>query len=217
MKVGIITDMLDDRRTGVGNYIVNLLNNLLFLDDNNTYTLIHYRNEISKYFGCKENLRYFVVKQPKVLFGSVVRKLLILPRAVNSKGFDVIHDTYQLGPLFFSNKSYSTITTIYNLTPILLSESNLLSKIKHKTIMPELVRKVDKIITGSNSTKKDLVNYFNIPEEKIKVIFLAADEKFKPLNKEEINEVKQKEAQSQFSLYLVCWHVGGAKEYSNFN
>ncbi len=43
-------------------------------------------------------------------------------------------------------------------------------------------KKTDFIIADSENTKKDIINYLKIPEEKIRVIYLAADEKYKFLN-----------------------------------
>lgn len=77
--------------------------------------------------------------------------------------------------------------------PYLFSETfTPITLLRYKFLFPRTLKTADRIIAVSNSTKRDLINYFNIPEEKIKVILEAADEKFKLLNKEEINEVKQK-------------------------
>jgi len=76
---------------------------------------------------------------------------------------------------------------------------------------PRTLKTADKIITVSNSTKNDLMNHFNIPKEKIRVIFEAADEKFKSLNNKETKEVKYKyHLNFPFILY-----VGGLAVHKN--
>ena len=63
-------------------------------------------------------------------------------------------------------------------------------------------------ITISNFTKRDLIKYFKIPEDKVKVIYLGVDhEIYKPLPYNEINKIKQKyNLTSPFILYVGSDH-----------
>lgn len=203
MKVGIIADMVTDKKTGVGNYACRCATNLFRIDCQNTYTIIHYSIEISKYFDYKNNLKFFIVKKPEIFLGSIIRKLVLFPRLIHEKDFDIVHDTYQLGPLFIRNEHCLTITTVHDLVPVLFSEAPFITKVRHRIIMPVLMRRIDKIIADSNSTKQDIISIFNIPEEKIKVIHLAADEQFKPLDNDIVIEIKQKyNVNFPFILYV---------------
>jgi len=49
-----------------------------------------------------------------------------------------------------------------------------------KLIFPKIKDKIDMYIAVSHFLKKEMINVLKIPEEKIRVIHLAADEKFKP-------------------------------------
>ena len=104
------------------------------------------------------------------------------------------------------------IITIHDLTLFITpKESKSGRPTFYKLFYPRTLRTADKIIADSNSTKRDLINYFNVPEEKIRVILLAADEKFKALNNEKINEVKQK-----YNLkYPFILYVGGLAFHKN--
>lgn len=65
------------------------------------------------------------------------------------------------------------------------------------------MRKADKIITISEKTKEDLIQYTRIPEEKIKTIYLGVDAKFKILKEEDIQELKNRyDLPENFILYL---------------
>jgi len=50
----------------------------------------------------------------------------------------------------------------------------------------------DQIIAISNSTKQDLIRYFQVPEEKITVTHLAADECFQPLPFDKVQVFREK-------------------------
>lgn len=51
-------------------------------------------------------------------------------------------------------------------------------------------KRADKIITYSDSTKKDVIEFLNINEKKISVIPLGVEEKFKPASEKEIKKIK---------------------------
>lgn len=51
-----------------------------------------------------------------------------------------------------------------------------------KTHLPEVAQKADCLIADSEATKLDVVKHLNVAEEKVKVIYLGVDDKFKPIN-----------------------------------
>lgn len=56
--------------------------------------------------------------------------------------------------------------------------------------MPLFVRRADALITISESSKRDLVRIYHVPEEKITVIYEAASPNFGPVPTEHVAEVK---------------------------
>lgn len=77
------------------------------------------------------------------------------------------------------------IVTVHDLMPVVYREffppgtKGLLNWYLQRYL---LKNKVDHIIADSKATKNDIVEYAGVSENKITVIYLAADEKFKPLN-----------------------------------
>ncbi|MBI3671389.1 glycosyltransferase family 4 protein [Candidatus Azambacteria bacterium] len=66
-------------------------------------------------------------------------------------------------------------------------------------------KEADRIIAISESTKSDLVNFYNIPDEKISVVYSGVDESFRPIPKSDQNleRVKKKyNLPENFILYL---------------
>ena len=67
------------------------------------------------------------------------------------------------------------------------------------------IRRADHIVTDSEFSKKEILKYYNVPEEKISVVYCGVDfERFKPLeNKEFLNLVKEKYGiEKEYFLYL---------------
>ena len=66
-----------------------------------------------------------------------------------------------------------------------------------------MLKRSDKIIAVSYSTKQDLMNYFKISDNKIKVIYEAADQIFQPLSSEKVQHFKDKyDLNYQYILYV---------------
>lgn len=185
MKIGLVSDPLNNSLTGVSIYIYYLIKQLNDLNKNKKFLyLINY--EHNRFFT---NLNEVTINNPfKVLKTYAWYPFLVIK--LRDHDLDVIHNPGQV-PTFLKFKQ-KYIITIHDLTPFITpKESKFGRPLIYKLFFPRTLKTADKIIADSNSTKQDLIRYFNIPEEKIKVILLAADEKFKPLNKEEIDEFKQ--------------------------
>lgn len=122
---------------------------------------------------------------------------------------DLIHFPYF--DLFFHTlpiiKKKKTVVTIHDCIPLVFPEcypsgikgkiSFFLQKISLKT--------VDGVITDSESSKKDIVKFLDYPEEKIDVVYLAADPRYKNIKMEEKKkaEIRKKYGLNEkFGLYV---------------
>jgi len=70
------------------------------------------------------------------------------------------------------------VVTIHDLTHIVYSEflSNKFAKIYAKIMMKIALKKAKLVLTESENTKKDILKYFKVDENKIKVIYLGVKE-----------------------------------------
>ncbi len=120
---------------------------------------------------------------------------------------DVVHYPY-FDPFFLTlpvKRNYKMVVTVHDLTPIVLSGDfpiGIGGKAKWM-VQKNLLRTADAIITDSNSSKKDIMQFVNIPEKKIHVTYLAAGESFKKLRTQEIEKVLKKyHVPKDFILYV---------------
>jgi glycosyltransferase involved in cell wall biosynthesis len=107
-------------------------------------------------------------------------------------------------PLFSKNK---TVVTVHDLTPLVYPdhfESGFKGNIKWQ-IQKLALNGVSGVITDSQSSKKDIIKYAGIPENKIKVVYLAAGSEFRVLKdkeKEKENIRKKYNLPQEFILYV---------------
>jgi glycosyltransferase involved in cell wall biosynthesis len=73
----------------------------------------------------------------------------------------------------------------------------------YNLLVPKLLKRKDKIIADSYCTKNDLVNCLKISEDKIDVIHLGVDEKYRVLNQNEtLSIMRQYGIEHPFILYV---------------
>lgn len=129
-------------------------------------------------------------------------------------GADIVHYPY-FEPFFLTlpfgiNKK--SIVTVHDLTPMVFP-SNFPTGIKGYVrwkIQKFNLKRAGLIITDSISSKKDIVRFAGIDENKIEVIYLAANEEFKVVdNKNKLEEVRKRyNLPDKFALYVgdLTWN-----------
>ncbi|MFH0819778.1 MAG: glycosyltransferase family 1 protein [bacterium] len=209
MNIGIdARTLLENYYSGVNFYTFNLLKNLFELDRENQYRLF------SNSFKNKDGLKIFK-NYPKVKNRHFNRPNKFLNFSFTFLNFPKINRLLGGIDLFFLpninflaiDRKVPLITTIYDLSferyPEFYSRK---SNLWHKIINPpKLLKQSQKIITISECSKKDLIELYKIPAEKIEIIYPAVTEEFQPLSKndEKLFRVKQKyNLPENFILYL---------------
>lgn len=130
----------------------------------NEYGLENFRGKFSGFFGCK----HAAIPKTGRLFGLVNN--LVFSQYISRNAYDVYHPTYYsyLG----SNYSGRRVITVYDMIhekyPRFFPSLDNTSRLKKAA-----VEKADGIICISESTKRDLIEIFAVPAQKIKVIYLS--------------------------------------------
>ncbi|NLL27481.1 MAG: glycosyltransferase family 4 protein [Bacteroidales bacterium] len=76
-----------------------------------------------------------------------------------------------------------------------------------KRFFPLFAKKPDRIVTVSNFSKQDIVKTYNIPADKIDVVFNGSDERYKPVDEKTKNIIKEKYTNSsEFFLFVGTIH-----------
>jgi glycosyltransferase involved in cell wall biosynthesis len=189
MKIAIVTDCVDDHAAGVGVYTKNLVENLLKVDNNNKYVLVHYRSGKDQFYSGKNEL---VIPMRRWPFYREFRKIFLMPKILESQGFDIVHDPMQIGPFFF-RKKYKAVVTIHDLAPLLFPKTfNWAVPFHHRFGLRMTLPNVDLILADSDNTKNDIKSRFPLQADKARVVYLGVTEHFARANKAQVSSFKKK-------------------------
>ncbi len=193
MKIGIdcrtILNPKSGERAGVGHYTYYLVRHILKTDTKNKYVLFFdWRFRDMKEFEQKNvQIKNFPFSQYNKFLPFAYSHMLISAYIVKS-GLDIFHSPISSLPLTYPKKS---VITVHDLA-IYKNPSWFPSQIfSTKLLVPQSLRKADKIIAVSKSTKHDLQALFNVAAAKIQVIYEGVEAKKIPVKNKKIDELKK--------------------------
>jgi len=207
MKIGIDARLYRSSAAGIGRYSQNLIKNLLELDSENQYVFLMTRED-------KEDFEknHFLNKNIEIVETEIEHYSLAeqtkLPKILDSLKCDFWHFLNFNVPVSFKGKF---IVTIHDLTLFYYpgrSRKSFLHKLAYKYIFGQACKNAQTIVAVSNSTKKDIIDVFKTKEDKIKVVFEAADDKtFQNIDKRELDNINKQYnlGDSSLILYVGQW------------
>ena len=138
-----------------------------------------------------------------------VREQITIPRLLQKNKIDIFHSPSFFGPVLVGCK---VIMTIHDMIHVLFpEESSFLHKAYYSIIVRRAAKNASRILTVSESSKRDISNYLNIPSEKIIVTYNAVDRNFRRSKEGEINGIKDRFGiNDKYILY-----VGSQKPHKN--
>ena len=170
MKIGIDIRMIGKKRTGDEAVFFNLVKNLAEMDNSNQYFLFSDRDpkedkdlqtEIKK-LNLTNNFEIVFIKKTNRFCWN----FWYLPAYLKKNPVDVFHTQY-IAP-FWLPKNVKLVLTIHDISfnyfPEYIKKSDLFFL---KTLIPRSIKRADKIITVSESEKKNIIDFYKIPPEKV--------------------------------------------------
>lgn len=193
---------------GVSRYHYQLIKELNKLQDVEAKLLLKYSNNfyvngdtslrVKKFFPNKN----FYFKRTILDY---INRLSTIP-SLKKSDYDIFHPTY-FNPYFLNhlnNKPFilTVYDSIHEKYPEIINSID--KTLENKKL---LLSKAGLILAISNSTKNDLISLYNIPEEKIQVVYLAAS-----INKSPASSNLKIDLPEKYILF-----VGNRDFYKNFN
>jgi len=178
MRIGVdIREFEKGKFTGIGRFLRNFLLYAGENDKENEYILIG--NQKTDYLINFDNQKVIIIPE-KITF---LWDQFTLPNIIKKEKIDLFFSPYFKAPIFTKVR---VITVIHDITPLVLQEYQTLKKMLErgyfKCMVKMLATKVEKILTVSNYSKKDIIEFFNIPEEKVVVVREAVSKNYYPLD-----------------------------------
>jgi glycosyltransferase involved in cell wall biosynthesis len=203
-KIFINGAVLSAKRHGISRYTYQLLRHLDKIDTGSF--------EFSVFTG-KRIDEFEKLSQMEIDVTGTLKRLSWdvegFPRRAKIKGADAVHAPDK-GPLF--RKGIPTVATIHDLLPYLYPEERpFLNRKYWQLSIKRQAKLADALITVSHSTKQDLVEMFDISEEKITVTHLGTD--FSPPSDNEVEQISQEYKLSDADFNVL--YVGNYDERKN--
>jgi len=210
VHIGINAFYLGAVTTGSGQYINHLIRQLTRLGGENEYVLINVKDAGRKTQDSGDVHPASCILHPvPTPFDSIsenVAKLwfeqVSFPRACRRQGVELAHVPYFASPLF---PTTPTVVTVHDLIPMLLPAYRGSMLVRLYTLLVAIAAKrADMVLTDSQASKWDIVHLLDIPSERVRVIYLAADDIYQPvLDEHRLAATRQKYGLPEsYLLYL---------------
>lgn len=198
MRILIDSRTLIWKGTGARRYLHNLLTNLAKIDKENEYFVFVRHNEEFD----QSDFRKVAFKSPRRHIFNPLWTNISLPLALKRNRIDILHSPHTALPFI---KVSPSVLTVHDLSfEICPWDFRIRSRVFLRVTSRFASLSADKIIVPSTRIKNDLTQIYGISKDKIEVIYEAADEIFRPVNREKASEeVEQKyEIEDAFILHV---------------
>ena len=192
---------------GIGTYVRNLLRQLARLDHETEYVLLCQRGDTDLPRQLGENFRAITERSGQY---SVAEQLSI-PINVGRTAPHVFHTPHYVLPVLTPCRS---IVTIHDCIHLLFPEylRNRMAHVYARAMLWTAVHRASRVLTVSEASKKDILRFFHVPEQRVTVIHNAIDERFyNDPPEEEIVRVRERyQLHDRFLMY-----AGNVKPHKN--
>jgi glycosyltransferase involved in cell wall biosynthesis len=207
MNVMIDARMVNEHLHGIGRYTYEIINNVSKEKDVHLKLLVNDLEMSKKIFNGINNIEFIKMKSK---FLSLTEQIE-LPLIVNKYKKDALfHSPSFVSSPFIKCKMIMTIHDLNHLRfPQYYSKFH---KYYYKYIVKTSALKCEKILTVSNFSKSEIVEWLKCDKNKVVVTYNGVDDKFKVIDdKDELDRVKQKyNLPDKFVLY-----IGNLKPHKN--
>jgi glycosyltransferase involved in cell wall biosynthesis len=212
MRIGVMLRDIGNQTDAPGIIVLNLMDEILRQDRENEYVLF-YRNEsfIDRYAHYPNVTIRLVESRSKLLWDQ-----LSIPLAVLKSGIDLLFHPKHSIPLLVSCKCIMQLRgPEYWINPEYYDWYDLLYQ---KTALRLFSRKATHIIAESGYAKHEFQKYLKIPDSKISVCYLAASNRFMPVNNmDAVDEIRGKYKLPDKYILTVTRVIQGRKWYGGKN
>jgi glycosyltransferase involved in cell wall biosynthesis len=182
MRLGLIHYGLDRGATGIGRYTTEL-----------AASLAGQGLAINCLWAgtCPPEMTGSSLPGSRLLPGLLTLGQVEIARLARRLNLDLVHDPTGAMPLLLTQRP--RVVTIHDVIPYIYPQtSTRLDWLIYHLWLPLAVRQATLIMTDSQQSKEDIMAHLPVQAERIGVVPLAADRRFRPLNRVEVRPISQK-------------------------
>lgn len=175
MRIGINGRFLVAKRTGVQRAAYNLIKTLFEIDRENEYILFTGEEQAKEW-----NYPNVKLVTSRLKVGENLRNHLweqfVLPRLARKHKVDILHSPANMAPLFYRGAS---IVHIHDLCFVVNPQwYSYLFHTAYNVAIPRLAKRASRVITNSNNSRNDLLQFYQVDASKVRLIYWAVDQTF---------------------------------------
>ena len=176
MRIGIDATTVTRHRTGVGNYIVQLVRGLAGQPGDHEFTVFTTAEEVGEFDGLTQ-VRAIPVALP-TRGARLAWEQMYLPRLVRRERLDLLHSPHYTTPMRLRARS---VVTFHDMTFVTHPQWHVASKrLLFPLIMRWSARRATHLIADSHSTRADLIRVLGVPPDRVTAVPLGAGTEYAP-------------------------------------
>lgn len=157
MKIGILSQNKEKNITGINRVTAGLMTELIRIDLNNTYSFI----------GKTDWLNINMETIPAMIHTDEINDLSF---TCKSYPLDIVHSHFRPFHIY-KHIPCGKVLTIHDLIALRYTNWYKSQNYFFDVALRKSAKEADVIVAVSEATKKDIVNFYSIPEEKVKVVY----------------------------------------------
>ncbi len=197
-KKTIFQSLLQYGRYGLSHYFFPLKANEIQADPHVNITAV-----ANKLPPCNRLLNLSNFKSTCAAYGSFGHHPIsvTLPKHLN---IDLIHMTY---PIPIRVKKVTNVLTIHDIIPIVLPHSTQDNLQRYRHLLNTTIKHADIVFTVSEHSKHDILNYFDVPEEKLHVTYQTVNipPAYRELDKETVSLFLERSFGLNYKEYFLFY------------
>jgi len=190
VRIGIDALLMSNHDAGVGGYVRSLLCALAHFEKDNEYVVYMRPGVVAPGDLPGDRFKIQRIRSARLRATRIAWQRFGLPRRFQRDGLDALHCPSYVAPL---RRRGPTVLTLHDV--IALSHPALcrrLNAVHYRTILPKVVRSVDRIVASSEATRNRILSLLDVPEEKVRVIHPGVDKRyFRTMSKRLISRVRR--------------------------
>ncbi len=203
MKIALNAWFLDQPGTGSGQTIHGLLRAAPAVAPDHEFLLVLPRGQVALEFpGLRAQQWSFSARLWRTNLGKVLFEQIAFPWACRRWGADVAHVPYWGSPL---RPPVPTLVTIHDLIPLLIPayRGGPLVRLYTRLVIAS-ARRAAGILTDSLASQRDIETHLGLHPERVRCVYLAADEHFSPEASPDDEAIRQRyQLPGRYVLYLA--------------
>lgn len=177
-KIGIDARFCTAKATGIGRHVFELIQGIAEIDKENEFHVFLNEEQYEAFICPGKNFYKYKTQAKHYSFAEQIN----FWRQLESHKFDLMVFPHFNAPLLYSRPF---VVTIHDLTLHKFpggKKRDIISKLAYRLLIHTVVRKAKHCFAVSENTKKDMMKYLKVPEEKVHVCYNGVSQRFSPIH-----------------------------------